>query len=130
MGNILTKNPLHKIQLKSKGVSTIGGKSIWFDNDIHRLNADGRGNLLGAFNNGAQILAICKDGTYYTTNYDLSNRYQGDILKVEKLVTSKTYCAIYFVGEMGSYYIKRFSFEPSLRTINLFILDVSGSFLV
>ena len=130
MGNILTKNPLHKIQLKSKGVSTIGGKSIWFDNDIHRLNEDGRGNLLGEFNNGDQILAICKDGTYYTTNYDLSNRYQGDILKVEKLDTSRTYCAIYFDREMGSYYIKRFSFEPSLNTINLFISDASGSYLV
>ena len=130
MGNILTKNPLHKLQLTSKGVSTIGGKPIWFDSDIHRLNEDNRGILLGEFHNGDQILAICKDGSFYTTTYDLSNRYQGDLLKIEKLDTSKTYCALYFDAESASYYLKRFSFEPSLNTSNIFISEHEGSYLV
>ncbi len=130
MGNILTKNPLHKVQLKSKGVSTIGGKPIWFDSDIHRLNEDNRGTLLGEFHNGDQILAICKNGSFYTTTYDLSNRYQGDLLKIEKLDTSKTYCALYFDAESSSYYLKRFSFEPSLNTSNVFISEHEGSYLL
>lgn len=130
MGNILSKNPLHKVQLKSKGVSTIGGKPIWFDKDIHRLNEDNRGVLLGEFHNGDQILAVCKDGTFYTTTYDLSNRYQGDLLKVEKLDTAKTYCVLYFDGELTSYYVKRFSFEPSLNTSSSFIAESPGSYIV
>lgn len=127
MGNILTKNPLHKIQLKTKGVSTIGGKPIWFDPDINRLNEDSHGVYLGEFHNGDQILTICKDGSYYTTNYDLSNRYQGEIIKIEKLDAQKTFSAIYFDGESKSYYIKRFSFEPSDNIVSLFISDAAGS---
>ncbi|MEG0518726.1 MAG: DNA gyrase/topoisomerase IV subunit A [Bacteroidales bacterium] len=130
MGNILSKNPLHKVQLKSKGVSTIGGKPIWFDNDINRLNEDSRGVFLGEFHNGEHILVICKDGTYYTTNYDLSNRYQGEILKIEKLDTNKTYSAIYYDSEQKCYYLKRFSFEPCDNVTSLFISDTQGSYLV
>ncbi len=130
MGNILSKNPIHKIQLKSKGVSTIGGKPIWFDQDINRLNEDSRGMLLGEFNNNDQILAICKEGNFYTTNYDLSNRYQGTLIKVEKLDCAKTYSAIYFDGESKDFYIKRFSFEPSNNMPVLFISDAPGSYFV
>ncbi|MBR5857126.1 MAG: DNA gyrase/topoisomerase IV subunit A, partial [Bacteroidales bacterium] len=79
------------------------------------------------FNNDDQILAVLKDGNFYTTNYDLSNRYQGEILKVEKLDTQKTYSAIYFDGESETYYIKRFSFEPSSNAASLFISDAPGS---
>lgn len=129
MGNILTKNPLHKIQLKAKGVSTIGGKPIWFDTDINRLNEDSRGLYLGEFHNSDHILVVCKDGTYYTTNYDLSNRYQGEIIRIEKLDTGKTYCALYFDGEQSAYYLKRFSFEPSDNVTGHFISEASGSFL-
>lgn len=130
MGNILSKNPLHKIQLKSKGISTIGGKPIWFDPDINRLNEDAHGILLGEFHNDDRILAICKDGNFYTTNYDLSNRYQGEILKVVKFDSSKTYSAIYFDGESKDFYIKRFAFEPSNSMATLFISDAPGSYLV
>ena len=94
-GNLVSKNQIQKIQLKSKGVSTIGGKDIWFDEDIQRLNEDGRGLHLGQFNTGDHILAIFKDGTYYTTSFDMSNRYQGDLLKIEKLYLNKTYTALY-----------------------------------
>ncbi len=130
MGNILTKNPLHKIQLKSKGISTIGGKPIWFDPDINRLNEDSHGILLGEFHTNDQILAICKNGCFYTTNFDLSNRYQGDILKIEKFDSNKTYSAIYFDGESKNYYIKRFGFEPSINATSLFISDAPGSYFV
>ena len=130
MGNILSKNPLHKVQLKSKGKSTIGGKPIWFDEDINRLNEDSRGILLGEFHTGDRILVICKDGTFYTTNFDLSNRYQGEILKVEKLDSQKTYSAIYVDGETGFHYIKRFSFEPNDNVPTLFISDAPGSSFV
>ncbi|MDD3034783.1 MAG: DNA gyrase/topoisomerase IV subunit A [Bacteroidales bacterium] len=129
MGNILTKNSVYKIQLKSKGVSQFGGQSIWFDNDINRLNVDSRGIFLGEFNPGDRILAICKNGEYYTTNFDLSNRYQGDIHTVEKLDIHKTYTAVYFDSEQNCFYIKRFCFEPSDNVVTWFINDAQGSYL-
>ena len=129
-GNLVSKNAIQKIQLKSKGVSTIGGKDIWFDEDIQRLNEDGRGLHLGQFNTGDHILAIFKDGTYYTTTFDLSNRYQGDLLKIEKLDTGKTYTALYYDKAVGSFYVKRFAFEVSDNTAVSFISDSKGSYLV
>ena len=129
-GNLVSKNSIQKIQLKSKGISTIGGKDIWFDEDIQRLNEDGRGTLIGQFNTGDHILAIFKDGTYYTTSFDLSNRYQGDLLKIEKLDLNKTYTALYFDKSVGSFYVKRFSFDVSDNNPVSFIGDTKGSYLV
>ena len=129
-GNLVSKNPIQKIQLKSKGVSTIGGKDIWFDEDIQRLNEDGRGLHLGQFNTGDHILAIFKDGTYYTTSFDLSNRYQGDLLKIEKLDVNKTYTALYYDKGVASFYVKRFSFDVSDNTAVSFISEAKGSYLV
>ena len=129
-GNLVSKNAIQKILLKSKGVSTIGGKDIWFDEDIQRLNEDGRGLHLGQFNTGDHILVICKDGTYYTTSFDLSNRYQGDILKIEKLDVGKTYTALYYDKAVTSFYVKRFSFDVSDNTSVSFISEAKGSFLV
>ena len=129
-GNLVSKNPINKIQLKSKGVSTIGGKDIWFDEDIQRLNEDGRGLHLGQFNTGDHILAIFKDGTYYTTTFDLSNRYQGELLKIEKLDVNKTYTALYYDKSVSSFYVKRFSFDVSDNTPVSFISEAKGSYLV
>ena len=129
-GNLVSKNSIQKIQLKSKGISTIGGKDIWFDEDIQRLNEDERGLHLGQFNTGDHILAIFKDGTYYTTTFDLSNRYQGDLLKIEKLDVNKTYTALYYDKGVGSFYVKRFSFDVSDNTPVSFISDSKGSYLV
>ena len=129
-GNLVSKNTINRIVLRSKGVSTIGGKDIWFDEDIQRLNEDGRGLHLGQFNTGDHILAIFKDGTYYTTSFDLSNRYQGDLLKIEKLDLNKTYTALYYDKAVGSFYVKRFSFEVSDNTPVTFISDSKGSYLV
>ena len=129
-GNLVSKNPIQKIQLKSKGISTIGGKDIWFDEDIQRLNEDGRGTHLGQFNTGDHILVICKDGTYYTTSFDLSNRYQGEILKIEKLDTNKVYTVLYYDKAVTSFYVKRFAFDVSDNTPLCFISDAKGSYLV
>ena len=129
-GNLVSKNPIQKIQLKSKGVSTIGGKDIWFDEDIQRLNEDGRGTLIGQFNTGDHILAIFKDGTYYTTSFDLSNRYQGELLKIEKLDVNKTYTVLYYDKSVSSFYVKRFSFDVSDNTPVSFISEAKGSYLV
>ena len=129
-GNLVSKNAIQKIVLKSKGISTIGGKDIWFDEDIQRLNEDGRGLHLGQFNTGDHILAIFKDGTYYTTTFDLSNRYQGDLLRIEKLDTNKTYTVLYYDKSVEAFYIKRFSFDVSDNTPVSFISDSKGSYLV
>ncbi|MFA5850331.1 MAG: DNA gyrase/topoisomerase IV subunit A [Bacteroidales bacterium] len=129
MGNILSRNPIHKIQLKSIGVSQFGGQSIWFDQDINRLNTDSRGMFLGEFLNHDHILAVCRNGEYYTTNFDLSNRYQGDIQFIEKLNPHKIFTAIYFDGELSCFYIKRFSFEPNDNIVTSFISDSPGSYL-
>ena len=108
-GNLVTKNAIQRISLKSKGISTIGGKDIWFDTDVNRLNEEGRGDHLGQFSGDDKILAIFKDGTWCTTSYDMSNRYQGDLLRIEKYDENKIYAALYFDGPSKQFYIKRFS---------------------
>jgi topoisomerase IV subunit A len=129
MGNIVTKNPVQKIMLKANGTSTIGGKQMWFDWDINRLNEDGRGELLGEFRGEEHILAICKDGTFYTNKLDLSSRFQGEVMKVVKLDTDKIYTAVYWDGELKCFYIKRFTFEISDNSVQNFISESKGSFL-
>ena len=129
-GNLVSKNPIQKITLKSKGISTIGGKDVWFDEDIQRLNEDARGLHLGQFTGEDHILAIFKDGTYYTTSFDLSNRYQGDLLKIEKLDANKVYTVLYYDKSVASFYVKRFSFDVSDNTPVSFISDSKGSYLV
>ena len=129
-GNVVSKNPVQRIQLKSKGVSTIGGKDIWYDADVQRLNEDGRGLHLGEFASEDKILAIFKDGTYYTTSFDLSNRYQGEVLRIEKFEPDKTFTALYWDGAAKAFYIKRFSFPLSDNSPVSIISDAKGSYLV
>ncbi len=130
MGNIVTKYPVQKIALKSAGISTIGGKQMWFDWDICRLNDEGRGESLGEFKGSEQILSILKEGQYYTTTLDLSNRFQGNILKIEKLDNEKVYSAIYWDGQLQCFYIKRFKFDISNNTNQSFISEEAGSYLL
>ena len=126
-GNLLTRNPISKIQLKSLGVSTIGGKEIWFDEDIQRLNDAGRGISLGEFQQDDKILVVLKNGCYYTTSFDLSNRYQGNIIRIEKLDPEAVFSVIYFDKETKFYYVKRFSFEVSDNKEQCFISEAPGS---
>ena len=129
-GNLVSKNAIQKIVLKAKGVSTISGKDIWYDEDVQRLNEDSRGRYLGQFDSDDKVLAIFSNGTYYTTSFDLSNRYQGDVLAIEKLDPSKTYTALYWDGAAKAFYVKRFSFTVSDNTSVSFISDAKGSYLV
>lgn len=129
-GNLVTKNPVARIQIKSKGVSTIGGKDIWYDADIQKLNDEQRGLYLGEFGAEDKVLAVFRDGTYYTTSFDVSNRYQGDVLRIEKLEPDKTFTALYYDGSAKCFYVKRFSFPLSDNTLVSFISDAPKSYLV
>ena len=129
-GNLVTKNPIQRIQLKAKGVTTLGGKDIWYDADIQRLNEDGRGEYVGEFSGNDRVLAIFADGTYYTTTYDLVNKYQGDVVRIEKLDPGLTYTVLYWDNAVKAFYIKRFSFVESNNTPLSFISDAKGSKLI
>ena len=129
-GNLVSKNPIQRIQLKSKGVSTISGKDIWYDADIQKLNEDGRGQYLGQFDTDDKVLAIFKNGTFYTTSFDLVNKYQGDVLKIEKFDPNKTYTALYWDASVKAFYVKRFSFVLSDNTPVSFIAEGRSSYLV
>ena len=130
-GNVVTsKNSIQRITLKAKGVSTLAGKQIWLDEDIVRLNDAGRGRYLGEFSDGDLILVLCKDGTYYTTGFDLSTHFQGDLMRVEKFDPEKTFSALYYDGPAKAYYIKRFNFEPNAGIAVPFIAEGKGSKLL
>lgn len=130
MGNIVSKNPIQKINLKSAGISTIGGKPLWFDWDVLRLNEDGRGELLGEITGQEHIFVLCQEGTFYTTTTDLSSRYQGEILKIAIFDPEKVYTALYWDDEAECYYLKRFSGEISDNQVQYFIPETKGARLV
>ena len=111
IGNILTKYEVHKISLKEKGLSTLGGRKIWFDDDVLRLNADKRGRYLGEFSDDDKILVIYKKGEYQLYNYDLSNHFEADILYIGKYNSGNVISVIYFDVEVQCYYVKRFEIE-------------------
>lgn len=129
-GNLVTKFAIQRIALKSKGVSTIAGKDIWFDADIQKLNEDGRGIHLGQFSDGDKVLAVFRNGTFYTTSFELVNKYQGDLLLIEKFDPDKTFTALYYDGASKSFYVKRFSFVLSDNNPISFISDGAKSYLV
>ena len=113
MGNILTKNAVQKISLKEKGLSTLGGRKIWFDDAVFRLNVDGRGLFLGEFSADDKILVITKNGFFRNTGFDLSNHFEDNILIIEKFKPGKVYSVIYWDAEQKFYYVKRFVIEES-----------------
>jgi topoisomerase IV subunit A len=115
MGNILTKADVHKITLKQKGGSTLGGRKVWFDPDVLRLNYDGRGNYLGEFQSDDQILIVSKSGEFYTSNFDLTNHYDKDILRIEKFDGNKVWTCALYDADQKFYYLKRFQLEPSAK---------------
>jgi topoisomerase-4 subunit A len=113
MGNIVTRNPVHKIALKEKGLSTLGGRKIWFDDAVFRLNVDGRGMFLGEFSSDDKILIITKNGCFRNTGFDLSNHFEENILVIEKFRPEKVYSVVYWDAEQKFYYVKRFIIEES-----------------
>jgi topoisomerase-4 subunit A len=130
MGNILTKYDVHKISLKEKGVSTLGGRKIWFDEDVLRLNADKRGKYLGEFSGEDKILVLYKNGEYQLYNYDLSNHFEDDVLYIEKYDPGKILSVVYFDAELQYYYVKRFEIEEVEGKLYRFIGDNPDNKLV
>jgi len=128
IGNILTKADIHKISLKQKGSSTLGGRMVWFDRDILRLNYDGRGEELGEFQSDDLILVVLSNGDFYTTNFDLSNHFEDNILLIERFDASKTWTAVLYDAEQKNPYLKRFPFETSNKKQNC-LSENAGSYL-
>ncbi len=106
-GNLFSRYGIHKIVLKEKGTSTLGGQNVWFDEDVRRLNADGRGVLLGEFKGDDRIVVFGRH-TYYITGFELTHHFPEDTVRVEKWDPERVYCATYFDGSAGYYYVKRF----------------------
>ena len=119
MGNILSKNDVHKIVLKQRGGSTLGGRKVWFDEDVLRLNYDERGKYLGEFHSDDQILVVMENGDFYTTNFDLNNHYEPGIRIIEKFDANKIWsAALYDEDQQGYPYLKRFTFEATAKKLN------------
>ena len=118
-GNLLTKKPVHRISLKSQGHSTLGGRKVWFDPDVNRLNYDEHGRLLGEFFDEDQILVVLQNGDFYLTNFDVNNHYEENILRIEKFRPDKVWTAVLFDADNQGYpYMKRFMMEATKRKQN------------
>ena len=116
MGNLVTKLDVASIRLSRHGGSTLGGRKVWFDPDVKRLNYDGQGNYLGEFNSDEQILVIRKNGEFYVTNFDVNNHYEDDILRIEKYEPDKVWTACLFDADQQGYaYLKRFTLDATAR---------------
>ena len=114
-GNLVTKNEVHRLSLKERGASTLGGREVWFDRDVLRLNYDGRGEFLGEFQGDDMVLVVLNNGEYYTTSYDASNHYPDNILLIEKFRPKHVWTALLNDADQGYPYIKRFTFEASQK---------------
>lgn len=130
-GNIITKYPIKKITLKAKGVSTLSGRKIWFDDVLKRLNVDGRGKYLGEFDGDDKVLTVMADGTYALSTFDLSNHFDDRMIRIERYNRQQVYSAVHRDGKSGIYYVKRFMFDDTpVGKRSSFINDEAGSKLV
>ena len=114
MGNVVTKYPVKKISLKSKGVSTLAGRKIWYDDVLKRLNADGRGKYLGEFDGDDRILTVLANGVYELSSFDLNNHFDDKMILIEKYNPQKVYSVIHLEGKSKNYLVKRFVFENTV----------------
>ena len=120
MGNLLTRNEVQRIGLKSQGSSTLGGRKVWFDKDILRLDFDGHGEFLGEFNSEDQLLVILENGEYYTTPVDPNCHFDQNLLRLEKYDQGKVWTAVLFdASQKGFLYLKRFNLDPTSKRINI-----------
>ena len=114
-GNLLTKFEVQRITLKQKGVSTLGGRKVWFDPDVLRINYDGQGQYLGEFQSDDQVLVITRTGDYYTTNFELTAHFENNILRIEKYDAEKIWSVALWDAEQQYYYGKRFTLESTAK---------------
>ncbi len=130
-GNLLTKYAVTRIGLKSHGHSTLGGRKVWFDPDVNRLNYDDHGRLLGEFYDDDQILVILKNGDYYLSNFDLNNHYEANILRIEKYDADKVWTAVLYDADNQGYpYLKRFQMDASKKKQNWLSENPSSQLLL
>jgi topoisomerase-4 subunit A len=130
-GNVVTKYPVKRIALKSKGVSTLAGRKIWYDDVLKRLNADGRGKYLGEFDGEDRILTVLSTGIYELTGFDLNNHFDDKMIVIEKYRPEKVYTVVHIEGKSKNYLVKRFCFENIAAGKQLSVIsDESGSKLV
>ncbi len=118
-GNTFSKNPLRKIEIKEKGLSTLGARKIWFDDTVQRLNADGRGELLGEFAPEDKILTIMQSGEYKLLGFDLSTQFDDDMILIEKWNPEKPLSVVYLDTAKKVYMIKRFLVEKSAKGVSM-----------
>lgn len=128
-GNLVTRNDVHAFKLKEKGLSTLGGRQVWFDHDVLRLNYDGRGEYLGEFNGNDRILVIMKSGDFFTTTFDETNHYDAGIERILKFEPDRVWTAVYDVPSTGFHYMKRFTFEQTAKP-QRFVSDEADSKLI
>ena len=111
-GNLLSKKSIHRIGLKSHGHSTLGGRRVWFDPDVNRINYEEHGRLRGEFGDGGSILVVLDNGEFYITNFDANNHFENNILRIEKWDRNKVWTAVLYDADNEGYpYIKRFEME-------------------
>ena len=127
-GNLVSKYPVNKVELKSKGVSTLAAQKIWFDDTVQRLNIDGRGELLGDFAGDDKILVVSQSGEYQLLAFELTTHFPTDMIVLEKFNPKKPISAIYWDASKDKYYVKRFLVEASDKKVS-FISESEGSYL-
>ena len=128
-GNLFSRYGIHKIVLKEHGTSTLGGQNIWFDEDVMRLNADGRGRLIGEFAGEDKLIVITSSGNYYTSGFDLAQHFPEDTMIVERFDPQKIYTVTYYDSDQAYFYVKRFMAEQNEKP-QLFISETAGSYMV
>ncbi|MDB5286686.1 MAG: topoisomerase, partial [Mucilaginibacter sp.] len=114
IGNMVTKYPVKKVILKSKGISTLAGRKIWYDDILKRLNADGRGKYLGEFDGDDRILNVLSNGLYELTSFDLNNHFDDKMIVIEKYDPAKVFAVVHYDGKSKNYMVKRFVFENTV----------------
>ena len=130
LGNLVTKFKIKSVSLEKKGSSTLGGREVWFDRDVIRLNYDRRGESLGIFQGDDKVLVITNNGEFFTSSYSDTNHYEDNILRIEKFDPEKIWTLAYFDNALGFPYLKRFKFEVSARPQRFVGGDEGGSILL
>ncbi|MBT3209281.1 MAG: DNA gyrase/topoisomerase IV subunit A [Bacteroidetes bacterium] len=129
-GNIITKHDVYKISLKTKGVSTLGGRQIWFDESVLRLSTEERGKFIGDFSGNDKILTITKSGYFQLSGFDLSNHFDEDIVLIEKYNPEKVFSVVFFDADQNYYYLKRFQIDETDKKVSFIGENQNSKFII